>query len=291
MENLKLNNDDFLKLALDKLLLTYPYLNIESSPIGQGGMKTVYKAFNEDLKENLVIKIIKFTNDDSEKRTKREINILKSLSSRYFPVILDTQLVEIAQQEIFIIIESFATGKTLKKVNKECLGFEEAVRIAKELLEALTLVHQKQLVHRDIKPENIMITENGGLVLLDFGIARDLTDDSITSDLAIFGPMTIGYAAPEQIANKKRLISERTDLFSWAIVFYELLVGVNPIVQGEISKEKILQRTLKLSPDLIDFKDIPEDLKYVIKKNLSPVVHKRSGSALEILDFFKRKGY
>ncbi|HFR3676594.1 TPA: hypothetical protein ACHVD8_002007 [Streptococcus suis] len=87
------------------------------------------------------------------------------------------------------------------------------------------------------------------------------------------------------------MISERTDLFSWAVVLYELLTGTNPIVQGEVSKERILQKTLKLSPDSVDFNNIPEELKYVIKKNLSPVVHKRSSSALEILDFLKRKGY
>lgn len=291
MENLRLNNDDFFRLVLDKLFLTYPYLEINPNPIGHGGMKTVYQALDKNLKRNLVIKVIKFTRDDGEKRTKREIDILKLLSSRYFPVILDTQIIKIGQQEIFIILESFVTGKTLREFNKSGLAFEEAVIIGKELLEALALVHQKKLVHRDVKPENIMITENGELVLLDFGIARDLTDDSITSELAIFGPMTIGYAAPEQVANKKKLISERTDLFSWAVVLYELLTSANPIVQGEISKERILQKTLKFSPDSVDFNNIPEDLKYVIKKNLSPAVHKRSGSALEILDFLKRKGY
>ena len=70
MENLRLNNDDFFRLVLDKLFLTYPYLEINPNPIGHGGMKTVYQAFDKNLKRNLVIKVIKFTRDDGEKRTK-----------------------------------------------------------------------------------------------------------------------------------------------------------------------------------------------------------------------------
>lgn len=291
MENLSLNSNPPFEQALNQFQSLYPTISINSEPIGQGGMKTVYSAFDEKKKQKLVVKIIKFSGTDSKKRVEREIDILKSLSSSYFPMIYDTCLFSILSQEMFVISESFISGTTLRKYENNKLDFQESIKIGKELLKALMLVHEKQLVHRDVKPENIMITENKEVVLLDFGIARDLLEDSITSDLAIFGPMTIGYAAPEQVANKKRIISQRTDLFSWAVVFTELLTGENPLVKNETSKQAILQRTLNFSPDVVNWGDLPEELILILRKNLSAQVHRRSNSAEEILLYLSRKGY
>lgn len=287
MENLKLNN----KALFEVLEINYPNLKIDPYLIGQGGMKTVLKGFDIEQDKEVVIKIITFSGTDSEKRTQREIDILKLLSSEYFPKIIDTRTLSIQDKDIFIIIESFIDGVTLRDYQRNVLNIEEAIRISKELLKALAKVHEKKLVHRDIKPENIMITNEKKLVLLDFGIARDLTEDSITSDLAIFGPMTIGYAAPEQIANKKRIISARTDLFSWAVVFYELIKNINPLILSDLSREQVLHRTLNFSPDTLNYSGIPDEIVYLIKKNLSPLVHRRSSSANEALEFLRKRGY
>lgn len=291
MENLSWSSNPPFEEALNQFKSIHPTISIESQPIGQGGMKTVYSAFDEQEKQKLVVKVIKFAGSDSEKRVKREIDILNSLSSPYFPKIYDKCLFNISGQELFVISESFVSGMTLREYENNKIEFHESIKIGKELLRALMLVHEKQLVHRDVKPENIMITENKEIVLLDFGIARDLMEDSITSDLAIFGPMTIGYAAPEQVANKKRIISQRTDLFSWAIVFTELLTGENPLTKSDTSKQKVLQRTLNFSTDNINWGNIPEELIVILQKNLSPQVHRRSNSAEEILLYLSRKGF
>src|SRR5690606_38467780 len=103
-----------------------------------------------------------------------------------------------------------------------------------------------------IKPENIIINNTVGTVLLDFGIARHLDLNSLTHDVALFGPLTPGYAAPEQINNEKRSISARTDLFAWGILMYEMLTGVNPFTQGCATPSEALMKTLKLEPDLLE---------------------------------------
>ena len=280
-----------LKESISKYESIHPELVIDPTPIGVGGMKTVLKAYDTEKEIDLVIKVILLTGENSEKRTIREIDILKSLDSPYFPKVFDTYLFEISDKKIFISSEELIKGQTLKKHCEITHSLETKVKIGKELLQALDVVHNRRLVHRDIKPENIMIDEQGNVVLLDFGIARDLNETSITSDLAMFGPMTIGYAAPEQIANKKKLISSRTDLFSWAVVMSEMLTGKNPLTYGEKSREQVIQKTLKFDPSTVNFVDTPIVLATIIKKNLSPKLHLRSKSAEELINIIELEGF
>lgn len=130
-------------------------------------------------------------------------------------------------------MEEFLDGESLRQrlaAGPTSLSFVREV--GDVLLIALGQVEAARLVHRDIKPENIMLTHDGRIVLIDFGIARHLDAISLTSSFAMFGPMTIGYCAPEQINNQKRAISIRTDLFALGIVLYEMVTGRNPFVDG-----------------------------------------------------------
>src|SRR5699024_9892762 len=118
-------------------------------------------------------------------------------------------------------------------------------------------------------------------LLLDFGIARDLSEKSLTADLAIFGPMTIGYAAPEQVKNQKRLICNRTDLFSWGIIMYEMITGYNPLIAGTNSREEVLENTLTKKTTNLDCGN--ELIDTVVNKCLEKTVHRRPSSAEHIL--------
>lgn len=265
-----------------------PDIMLDKDSIGVGGMKTVYRAKDEKRQLDLVVKTIISQGLDSEKRTNRELEILKKLDSPYFPKIYDVDELIIDNTKVIVSSETFINGVTLREYMSQSLSEKEALLIGIELLKALSLIHKERLVHRDVKPENIMVTSDQGLVLLDFGIARDLSEDSITSDLAMFGPMTLGYAAPEQISNKKRLISERTDFFSWAIVMYELLTGHNPLKKGVTGKQEVIRQTLNINE--LDFKLTTNNrnLARIIKKNIDRAVHKRSTNAESIISYIEK---
>lgn len=260
-------------------------MSIDGAMIGVGGMKKVYMGHIASQNIDCVMKIVEVNGTNSEKRTRRELEILQSLNSPFFPKIYDVvEQIDVHGEKFIIIIEQFIDGANLRECMREKdFDEEEAVNICHQLIQALQIVHQKGLVHRDVKPENIMLTKNSNVVLLDFGIARDLLADSITSDLSPYGPMTVGYAAPEQIHNKKRLISARTDFFSWAIVFAELLNGANFLTEGESTPSEVINRTLRIDTDSVFIKTENKRVKQIIRKNLNCEVHRRSNSELEIL--------
>lgn len=165
-------------------------------------------------------------------------------------------------------------------MNEKKVTLDEAINIGKTLLRSLIRVHNKKLVHRDLKPENIILNPER-ILLLDFGIARDLSKESLTADLAIFGPMTIGYAAPEQIMNQKRLICNRTDLFSWGLIMFEMIMGYNPLVKDSQSREEILENTLTRSLPKLDCGNVHIDV--VVNNCLEKTVHRRPSSAEHII--------
>ena len=142
-------------------------------------------------------------------------------------------------------------GKSLREIltSKEKLSLLTTLKISKALLEILIKVDAANIVHRDIKPENIFITTDKRIILIDFGIARHLMLPSITHDYALLGPLTPGYAAPEQIKNEKRKISVRTDIFQLGIVVYECLVGFNPFIKDCSDAREAINRNLNLNPE------------------------------------------
>lgn len=260
-------------------------ISIDLEMIGIGGMKKVYMGHIISKNVDCVIKLVEINGTNSEKRTRRELDILKSLNSSFFPEIYDVaEQTDIHGQKYIIIIEQFIDGNNLREcMNKKNFNERETIEMCHQLILSLKIVHENGLVHRDVKPENIMLTKESKIVLLDFGIARDLLADSITSDLSIYGPMTLGYAAPEQILNKKRLISSRTDFFSWAIVFLELLNGSNMLMKGSPTSSEVISRTLNLDPKSVTINTSKSSIQQIIRKNLNPEIHRRSNNELEII--------
>lgn len=277
---------------VDKIIAKYtsenPNITVDETMFDSGGMKKVYYAKDISNGNQYVLKIVEISDGNSEKRTRRELAILDSLESDYFPKIHDVLDYHTDGKNHIIILEQRIFGINLRGYMKENkIPEAEALDFCTHIIKALKIIHTEGLVHRDIKPENIMITDTKGLVLLDFGIARDLTDTSITSDLSPYGPMSIGYAAPEQIKNNKRLISARTDFFAWAVVSAELLNGENPLKEGCKNQLEVLQKTLKVNELNLDINVSDNNVKKLIKKNLQYEVHKRSNNEEEILRFLE----
>lgn len=270
------------EINVSRLIESFPELtNIEN--FGEGGQKMVYKA-TLPTGEPVALKIIKLSEDPE--RIKREVQVASQLVSSNFPRIFDWGNRLIGDEEIIFVIEEFVEGKVLREVLKErALTLPQIVKVGIQLLNAIIQVEEQHLVHRDIKPENIILAEGLRVVLLDFGIARHLALDSLTHDAAMFGPLTPGYGAPEQIKNEKRAISFRTDLFAWGVVMYEMISGFNPFREGCTNNGEILTRTLQYDPPTI--LDCPKEIQMLIDWCLKKPVHRRPPNTYIVLNKMK----
>jgi serine/threonine-protein kinase len=203
-----------------------PHLKI-TGEIKRGGQKVVFSAYFKNNKR-AVFKIINPSDVEDENRAIQEIQICSNFNSIFFANLYDYGRYNYKNDSVIYVVEEFITGSNLRDLLANALPnilpIQEIRRIINSLLMALEIIEKSKLVHRDIKPENVIVNDDR-VVLIDFGIARQIDQKSITNSYAIFGPMTPGYAPPEQIRNEKRKISIRTDLFSLGILFYELLTG------------------------------------------------------------------
>jgi serine/threonine-protein kinase len=185
------------------------------------------------------------------------------------------------------VVEEVITGYPLRALLQNGpLTPTRCLVICEQVLRALAIVHGNGLVHRDIKPENIKVEPGDRVRVLDFGIARHLLLTSLTADAAAMGPLTPGYGAPEQIRNEKRSIGPRTDLFAWAVVFYECWTGGNPFVAGCMTPGQALGKTLTYDPPLLS--TTPPSLAQLIQRCLNKPVHRRPPSVESVIAEFER---
>lgn len=205
------------------------------------GQKVVYKANSEEY-GNVVIKVIR--PNQNVQRIFREIEIVESLSDVTTSKIFKHGSLFCDEIEYLYIIESFIDGQNLREhlesVTK--ISIEEVCYFLKMMLNVVVKLEENSLVHRDIKPENIMRTPNGEYILIDFGIARDLSRTSFTDTASPRGPATLAYAPIEQIDNEKSKIDSRTDLYSLCLVAYEMISGTNPFLVGCSSDLQLLRK-------------------------------------------------
>jgi len=214
-------------------------------PLKRGGQKAVFSAKHKQY-GNVVVKLF-FKTDE---RSKREIDISKSVSFDCVPAIYETGQVIYENIETLFVVEQMINGEELRTriENGNRFNLKEAVDFLEQCLVFIQQLESRNIIHRDIKPENIIISAENKVYFLDFGIARIIGMPSLTNTAAIVGPHTPGYAAPEQFNNLKNDIDSRADLFSIGVVTYECITGRNPFSDGASSHMEILQRTETVSP-------------------------------------------
>ena len=213
--------------------------------LARGGQKVVYSATHPAY-GSIVIKL--FFKTDA--RSQREIDISESTAFNCVPVIFETGNIIYEGADTLYVIEQRIDGEELRKrlERNELFSLKEAVDFLEQGLLFIKQLEAERIVHRDIKPENIIVSSDGRVFFLDFGIARILGMPSLTKTGAIIGPHTPGYAAPEQFNNLKSDIDSRADLFSIGVVTYECLSGQNPFSEGAGSHLEVLQRTETITP-------------------------------------------
>jgi serine/threonine protein kinase len=237
--------------------------------LGRGGMGTVYKAVDETLDREVAIKILNPELADNEimKRFRAEATILAKLNH---PGIATIYELFRAETDLLMVME-FVRGETLDAISDRLgpLPPEQAAYLVDKVLSGLEHAHRAGIVHRDMKPANVMVTEDGGVKIMDFGIARARGAEHVTVDGYMIG--TPAYMPPEQVLGQS--VDGRSDLYSVGVILYRLLTGALPftadtaiaVVVQQISAAPtplhvhreglpgwcatILQRALAKSPD------------------------------------------
>lgn len=202
--------------------------------IGQGGMSTVYRGTDTKLGRQVAIKVMKANLAGDEQfrlRFRQEAQSASRLAHPSVVRVLDAgdDLIQTADgpQRLPFIVMEFVDGQNLRQLlGQGPLSHAEACRVVDAVLTALEYSHRAGIVHRDIKPANIMITRSGQVKVMDFGIARAVSETSSTvqQTTAILG--TAAYFSPEQA--KGETVDARTDLYSVGVLLYELLAGDVP---------------------------------------------------------------
>ncbi|MDD4088226.1 MAG: Stk1 family PASTA domain-containing Ser/Thr kinase [Tissierellia bacterium] len=193
--------------------------------IGGGGMSNVYKAKCNVLNRYVAIKILRdeLTQDsDFVDNFKQESLSAASLAHPNIVNIYDTGF----EDETYYIVMEYVKGETLKNYikKKTRLSEKEALKISRQVAEALKHAHSHNIVHRDIKPHNILITEDGTAKVTDFGIARASTSSTINNTSNVIG--SVHYFSPEQA--RGGYVDEKSDIYSLGIVMYEMITGTLP---------------------------------------------------------------
>lgn len=217
----------------------------DMAPFKRGGQKAVWRASHPQYGQ-VVLKLYFI----SDARAEREIAISQTVKLDCVPNIFDVGSVVYEGQDTLYVVEQFVEGRNVREIldNGDRFDTQEAISFLEQGLAFVKQLESNRIVHRDIKPDNLILTQEGVVFFLDFGIARALNLQSLTQTSAMLGPHTPGYAAPEQFNNLKRDIDSRADLFSLGVVTYECLTGRNPFRENAESIIDILQRTATVTP-------------------------------------------
>jgi len=223
--------------------------------IGRGGMSTVYRAFDTVLERSVAIKLMHreiASDSDQLERFRREARSVARLNHPHIVTVIDAgeepseDGAEPGVGAPYIVLE-FVQGETLKDLIRRegPLPITQAIAYAIELARALGAAHERMIVHRDVKPQNVLIGEEGGAKITDFGIARTLTEEGLTIAGRVLG--TTDYVSPEQALGQP--VTGQSDLYSLGVVLYEMLTGHVPFT-GETPVAVAMRHVREAVPDV-----------------------------------------
>jgi Tol biopolymer transport system component/tRNA A-37 threonylcarbamoyl transferase component Bud32 len=231
---------------------TLDHYRIESK-LGEGGMGIVYKARDLHLDRLVAIKILAADSVADSSRKQRFVQEAKAASSLNHPHIVTIYDIRSEDGMDFIVME-YIEGKTLDELTPKGMRPAQAVKYAVQIADGLAKAHSACIIHRDLKPSNIMVTAEGQVKILDFGLAKLLestesnpegttvTARSFTEEGAVVG--TVPYMSPEQAEG--RTVDARADIFCFGSVLYRILTGRRPF-EGE-SRLSIMAKILNEDP-------------------------------------------
>ena len=251
------------------------------SAIGAGGMGEVYLVHDRQLDRPVALKLLPENVTQDLDRLRRFQQEARATSALNHPNIITIYEIGEAEGRHFIATE-FIDGVTLRdEMMRSRMAMGDVLEVALQVASALAAAHAAGIVHRDIKPENIMIRRDGYVKVLDFGLAK-LTEQRINSGpnaltVADTGPGivigTVTYMSPEQARGLK--IDERTDIFSFGVVLYEMLAGRVPF--GGPTPSDVIVSILDRTPQPLSYHlpDVSPEMQRIVSKALSKDADKR----------------
>ena len=258
------------------------------APLGAGGMGEVYRARDERLGRDVALKILPqvFARDaDRMARFEREAKVLAYLNHPHIASIYGLE----DSGEIRALVMELVQGPTLAdQLRQGPIPLEDALPIAQQIAEALEYAHERGIVHRDLKPANVKITSDGRVKVLDFGLAKALSDDgtegasldspTLTSPATRAGVLlgTAAYMAPEQARGKP--VDRRADIWAFGCVLYEMLTAERSFA-GETMSD-ILAAIIRADPD---WKALPTNVPPAIRHLLERCLEKEPKQRLQAI--------
>ncbi len=240
--------------------------------IGAGGMGIVYKAEDTKLRRPVAIKFLPPAFIQDQKAKTRFYKEAQTASGLDHPNICTIHEIDETEDGHLYIVMSYCKGSPLRKrVEQSPLALDEMIELALQIGSALSSAHEAKIIHRDIKSDNIIITEQNKVKIIDFGLAKLADQAKTTREGAVLG--TVAYMSPEQSKGGK--IDQRTDIWAFGVVLYEMISGQLPFA-GEYD-QAILYAIVNDEPKkLSEFRsDIPPQLEDIVQKALAKSADER----------------
>jgi serine/threonine protein kinase/Tfp pilus assembly protein PilF len=261
------------------------------APLGAGGMGEVYRARDTRLKRDIAIKVLPADVASSPERLARFEREATTVAGLNHPNIVVLHSIEEAEGTRFLTME-LVEGSTLdQSVAPGGLPVTRVIELGIAMADALAAAHEKGVVHRDLKPANVMLTKDGRLKVLDFGLAKVAMPDgrpqltqaaTMTTPLSQEGLVvgTAPYMAPEQI--RGGAVDARTDLFALGVVLYELASGTRPFT-GQTHAD-VVSAILRDTPRPLRSvrEDLPSELERIVGRCLEKNPRERVQTALDV---------
>ena len=252
--------------------------------LGEGGMGIVYKARDTRLERLVAIKFVSLQRDGEDSARQRFVNEARAASALNHPNVAVVYDVGEVDSHSFIAME-YVEGESLRDTLRAGrLTIDRVHELALQVAEGLQAAHAKGIVHRDIKPENILLTRDGHVKIMDFGIARVNGDTRLTQTGTTLG--TLGYMSPEQLLADQ--VDHRSDLWSLGILLYEMLAGEVPFRRDR--EAAILYEILNRDPTPVEVHrpETPAHLRSLIQQLLQKDPARRPSSGAEVAAQLRR---
>jgi serine/threonine protein kinase len=263
------------------------------APIGAGGMGEVFRASDPRLGRDVAIKVLSSGMAHDPERLARFQREARAVAALNHPNIVTIFSVEESAGVHFLTME-LVDGQPLDRLIPENgLPVTQIVKIARALADALAAAHEKGIVHRDLKPANVMVSNQGRVKVLDFGLAKEIRSaSSDDATLTSANPTEVGmvmgtpaYMSPEQASGHP--LDHRTDIFSLGVLLHEMATGRQPF-EGSSSAELICAILRDTPPPVTDLRpDLPTDLARIIRRCMEKDRSRRMQTAQDVSNEFR----